>query len=281
MFVLDFLHPEFSMLVQTLCHIDLALSAFGKFSFGESSISVLGRVMFDPSLLVHSFVHLGSALPVFDFIRLGLCFSLKNSNRLASSVFASGSLCLGLISLALDYAIVELFVSLQFMSRLSLALFVLDFLHLGFALLLRAFGKLGSSLLPCGCSCLSSSPSVCDYTSTGLNPSLRSFLYLGFALSTSDSASFSSTLLLQQFGALESVLSVLAICRIGLLLLLPDMAASGFSIPLHSFFRPGSSPFPIDTVKSGFPLLARGLAHMDLAALPLGCYRPEPPSLAS
>lgn len=136
---LDLLHLGFSMSAQCFCRTGLALSVFGKFSFGESSISVLGRVMFGPSLLVQSSSHFGSTISVLDFIHVDLVLPLRSATCCSSSTPVWGQVCLGSSLLVLDAAHMAPPLLLQAFVWSASSLPIIDMLRLGFPMFLQGF----------------------------------------------------------------------------------------------------------------------------------------------
>ena len=209
--VFDLLHLGFPMSAQCFCWIGLALSVFGKFSFGQSSVSVMGRVMFDFSLSVRSSARFDSLLLILDFLHLELSLLLRNVICFSSSTSVCGLACCGLALLLSDFVNLGLSVFLQSMVWIDLALPLLDFLHLGFPSLARQSACFGSSFFAYGLSRFSSALLLMDHANVDFFLSPHSSSRLGFIISVFNYASIGSAPSLQDFGRLESVLLVLGV----------------------------------------------------------------------
>jgi len=99
-----------------------------------SSLSVLDNAIIGASLSLRSFVRFGSALALFDHIRVG------------SSLAVLDGVCLGASLSLRSYSLLGSSLSVMGNLRFGSSLSVLDFTHIGSSLSLRSFSRFGASL---------------------------------------------------------------------------------------------------------------------------------------
>ena len=234
MSALDLLHLGLSMLMQTPCHTGSALLVFGKFSFGASSISVLGKVFFGSSLFVHSFAHLESCPLVFDFLHLDSSVFLRSLSHVSSPLFVCGSVCLGFFLPVSDSVQLDFFSPLRsFVYPSSFAL-ALDLLRLGSQLFLRSSAHLNPSASVSGLLRLDFLLFILATASLGFILFIQSFLWPGPTLLAMDAPCTASSLFLHNFMRLGFVAFLIGLVCMEFLAPLLDCNTLESSILLRS-----------------------------------------------
>eukprot|EP00435_Cladocopium_sp_Y103_P000288 s4706_g1.t1 len=278
--VLDLLNSGFSTSAQCFCRIDLALSVFGKFSFGESSISVLGRVMFGPLLFVQSSTHFGSAVSVLDFIHVDFVLPLRSFVVLLQQfarpellVSVLGMLCLDLVMLTSETIALGFFSSLHSLCRVASFLLALDFAHLGSLPFLQSLAHLGFSMLSLGVSCLESATFAFDSLHLGFSLSMRCFACLEFGLLVFDHGHLDLSPFLHSLARSDSPFPALTTSRLESSLSTFDLVPLDFSLPTHTSARLGLAVPVSDLLHPESFLLVRSLAHVGPSLSILGLTR--------
>ena len=246
-----------------------------------SSPSVIESTALDSPSFVRSYVHLGSAVLVLDFLRLDFALSLRSVVRTGLSCFVWGLTRVGfLFSLPLvDYGCMDSPLLFRSSGRLAFLSSALEFVQMDFLFLLRDIGRPGP-VLPISRRPVEVSLPLLDFVNSELFPSLQMFSHLGPVTSALKVATPDSSLFLKSFSYLASMVSMVGIACAGLCFLLSvmDDVVLGLFLLVRSLVRLGSALSVVDFFRLGLVssirshscassvLLALGIARVDLVS---------------
>lgn len=253
-FALDLAQIGFSALLQSSCRVDLVLSSL---NFGE----------LDLPILLHALGHPDP--PVFA---LGVSWS---DPSLSLDTFIMGSLTSARGPMQLDvflsisnFASLDFFVSSRSSVQMDSTILVLDASTMGLVLLLRSFGRSGSS------------PSLSEVAMLDFLLSVRCLTKFAFLLSVTGVSRFKFSLPVLDLLHLGPLMFLQSLAYLGFVMFPVDFAHSGFILSLRSLTWPGFSLFMNGECSldagSGLPVISwthfdssfsmRSFSRLDLAS---------------
>ena len=268
---------ESLLFLQSFAHSGFALSALTT-ARSDFSLFLPDSVAISSSILPRSIAHLGSAVPVLDFLRPGSLTLLQSLSYIASLLLVlSVARCDFSMSL-LDSATLSFPVSAKSLGRFGSATLILDLANLEFSAPLRSHACAGSTLF------------VLDFFHSDLPSFARSYFRIAFFVSVCDFSHSDSQLLLRMFSKLDSAVLVFGLSRLGsissmpvvdsvhlgLTTLLRSTTKIEFVLPvlrfthfepfllLHSFGHLGSSLLMLKSLDIGSFVPLQGHARLNL-----------------
>ena len=230
------LRLEFILSLPDLLHLGFTASP-QNFARSGFSLSILYPMRLGFLLPIQSFAHLGSAASVLDLLHLGLSASAQSTTCTAFSFPLLTRTATDSPVFVSDFLHPEPLILLQSHSQLGLFLSILDFARCGSLLLLQAAARVALTPSVSGLTRLGSVffLSVIDVTTFDSFFSIRSFVCLGFFMSTLDSLHLDSNLLLRSPCHPESAFFCLWYSQVGFNIAATGTFKSGFvlTIALH------------------------------------------------
>ena len=131
--VLDFLHLDFTLLVQQSACLGSTALVFGLACFG-SILFASDAASIGLATLLKSFVHPESLMPALDLLKLGVPTFARSFAQIDLSFSPFGLARAGSVFflLAVDSTFLDSPLLLQSMAHMGFAMLALDFLHMGF-----------------------------------------------------------------------------------------------------------------------------------------------------
>eukprot|EP00435_Cladocopium_sp_Y103_P038066 s154_g10.t1 len=293
MLVLDFLHLDLLLFLQSIGRIGLSFSTF---SCGrlDSSVSLPDYIFTESLMPFHSLSHSEFSLLVLDSAHFGFPLLPQSWAQSGSVASSSGLVRFDFLMSALDSVAMGPFSSLRSIACLDFLILVLDFLSSDFAFFPRSYaclgfefstyGKLwidfflsspddvflGFLLLPQSSACFEPMSLVLDFLHLGLSLLLRQFLQPGFAFLVFGQGRLEFFLFLSDASHLGPSLLIRSLAHMGSQMLALDPLHLGLPLSIHSPVRTDSVVFALDSLHLDFPPFLHSMAQLDFTTSLIG-----------